>query len=602
LAGAAAGQERPATPAKQPPADRYGDPLPRGAIARLGTLRLRQATDIAALAFSPDGNWLISAGPSGQPAFWAVHDDLRGSDGTPRGLEWAACLGRGKAVSPDGQTAAVGLLNGPIEVRSRRTGHVVHELRGHHGRVEAIAFAPDGQSLLAASLAFRPPGQRGLIHEFILWDAKTGAELRRLPGTDQADNRLDGRHGVAFAPDGRLVATTSTDGTARLWDMRTGKELFRLSERGGTEAVAFSPDGAFVTWAEFNAVSVLDLKTRKVVRVLRGPVQAVLALAFSPDGKTLAAGGADRVIWLWDLASGKPSDAPAGHRAAVTRVVFSPDGRRVASAGQDGTVRLWEATTGKQVAALPDVPRWTRIAFRPDGKALAVAGRPADEVAVWDLAADRKVPWPDRRKVFGYELAFAPDGRTLATSTGQMELALWDVVHAEVVQHLTTHRPIRCHVFSPNGRWLASGGDDGVVRLWDVRTGKEDKHFGPRGLGSVLDLAFSADGALLAVADGHSLRLLEVAGGRERWQLRARGDWYDQVTLSADGRLAATGAADGAVVLVAVATGKEWRRLRGHRGAVVTVAFAPRGRRLVSAGEDTTALVWDLVGDAVPDR
>jgi WD40 repeat protein len=430
----------------------------------------------------------------------------------------------------------------------------------------------------------------------------TGKELRRLAGTDQPDNRLDGFHGVAVSPDGRLAATTSTDGTARLWDARTGKELHRFSERGATETIAFSRDGARVAWAEFNAVYVADIKSRKVFRVLRGPVQAVLALAFSPDGKTLAGGGADRVVWLWDVESGKPVAEPAGHRSSVTQAVFSRDGKTVASASDDGTVRVWDAITAKQVAELAGLQRWTRIAFRPDGRALAVAQRPGDEVHVWDLATQRQLPWLGGRKVFGYELAFAPDGRMLATSTGQAAIDLWDVRRASVSRQLTTNKAVNCHVFSPDGRWLASGEDDGVVRLWDVRAGKEQKRFERKGRPGAVDLAYSADGALLAVAGGHGIGLLEVASGRERWRHEDPRDWYDHLALSADGRLVAAGLRHGEVVVLAAATGKECRRLRGHRGTVLTVAFAPRGRKLVSAGEDTTLLLWDLAGLAVPDR
>jgi RNA polymerase sigma factor (sigma-70 family) len=279
----------------------------------------------------------------------------------------------------------------------------------------SVAFSPDGR--LFAS------GDAGNVIR--LWDAASGNEVRSLAGHSDAILAL------AFSPDGRLLASTGRDKKVLLWDVRSGKERARL--RGGdsiASAVAFSPDGRSV------ATAGLDDKTVRIWDVTKADEQgpgavhedAVLCVAYSPDGRTIASGGADKTVHLWE--AGRKDRVLAGHEEAVTGVAFSPDGKLVASAGADGAVRFWDVASGKEVRRL-----------NAGGKRVA-------------------------------SLAFAPDGRTLATASDKA-VRLWDFASGRVVAEFRGHdRAVTSIAYSPDGKLLVSASGDGALRVWDAASGR----------------------------------------------------------------------------------------------------------------------------------
>jgi WD40 repeat protein len=196
---------------------------------------------------------------------------------------------------------------------------------GRPGRVEAVAFSPDGTRVLTGST----DGTAWL------WDGATSKLVATLAG------HTSYLHAAAFSPDGARVLTGSEDSTARLWDAATGKAVAVLAgHTGPVGAVAFSPDGTQVLTSEGYWVRLWDVATGKAVATLEktGPVAAV---AFSPDGTRVLTGSGDIMARLWDAASGKVVASLAGHTDSVTAVAFSPDGTRVLTGSQDNTARLW---------------------------------------------------------------------------------------------------------------------------------------------------------------------------------------------------------------------------------------------------------------------
>ena len=277
--------------------------------------------------------------------------------------------------------------------------------------------------------------------------------------------------GVAFSPDGRLLATASCDKTARLWDVATGDCLRTLTGHTGTViGVAFSPDGRLLATASERTARLWDVATGAAVRILTGHTGTVFGVAFSPDGRLLATVGSDdETARLWDVATGDCLRTLTGHTGTVFGVAFSPDGRLLATAGSDDeTARLWDVATGDCLRTLTGHTGTVfGVAFSPDGRLLATASW--DETArLWDVATGDCLRTLTGHTALIMGVAFSPDGRLLATGSADETARLWDVATGDCLRTLTGHTALIHGVaFSPDGRLLATASHDRTARLWD---------------------------------------------------------------------------------------------------------------------------------------
>jgi RNA polymerase sigma factor (sigma-70 family) len=561
--------------------DRYGDPLPDGAVARLGTLRFYHGSQVNWLRFSPDGKFIVSTGMD-------------------RNRLWETATGRELPLAEVSQVGELFVFRGRLLVAetNQRTGEA-------HMRDVA-----NGTDLFAAAW------QAGTMHIRDLTSDKelspTEADKLRAAwkegiGPRRGQDAAGGQRAVS--PDGRILATVDVaNKRIRLQDAHTQEDLPPLLDQpteDGPMALAFSPDGRLLAapYAGGPMVRLWDLTTRKEVRQLQGKDFQVFRTLFSPDGKVLA--GADgSSVTLWDVASGKPCH-DFGHSYCINAVAFAPDGKTLVSAATytDPVIRLWDPLTGKQKAAWHGhVYGMDGLVFSPDGRLVASASQD-ETIRLWDFATGKEVRRLHGKRGMAVAVAFAPDGKTLA-SVSKGVLQRWDVATGREIRTFDDLGPTYPDVaFAPDGKTIAVGRQGGkTVQLRDLATGMEVG--GLRSTGSpVSRFYFSPDGKSLATTSSNdaTVRLWDLAAGRELRTFAAvpaprdRADAFN-CAFSPDGRTLAAGYADRTVRLWEVASGRERARFDGHRAEVSGLAFSPDGTLLASGSVDRTVLVWDVSG------
>jgi WD40 repeat protein len=522
--------------------DRAGEELRWSVVTTLS----RDSQFLALAAEGPEGNWTVR-----------VFDVYSGKLLRSLGQD----IQRWKQIdslqfSRDNGALAIGVR---ADVRPPNSGIYLYDLVqggepviSEHWASEAttdLAFGADRKTLFVK-------GSKGTVTR---WEAATQKHKVLLHGTDRPWFTY-----LALSPDGETITfviySPENQSTVRFLDTRTGtprRPPLRYEHPVGP--LVFAPDGRSLALAGSDLFCrLLSVTAVQDYHSLPRAGQEAWTLAFSPDNKTLAIGYDDEVghnrqtLLLWDIAARQPRAILAGHESVVTSAVFSPDGSRLISGSYDKTVGIWDTSSGHLLKTwAARTGRIRALALSPDGMTLAAAGKDPDGlIRLWDLSSNKELLSLDGAD---YRCAvFAPDGKTLATSTNESEhsgVKIWKSETGELLCQLLNGSSVFGLAFSPDGKSFATGDREGAVRFWDLATQKPQtrdvKH-----QAEVRSVAYSPDGRTLASGSADkSVRLWQTATGLELMAFKDLGAEVNAVAFSPDGRILAAALHDGTVRL-----------------------------------------------------
>lgn len=588
------------------------------------------------IATSPDGRWLATAGGfrPGKISIWEL------ATGRPIHTLNAHTEIQALAFSPDGArlvSAGVDTADGPrnvvvppgIKLWEVVSGRVLAILSGHTGSVNSLAVSADGRWIASAgrdaiklwdaesgqflkdltqifdpvlSLSFSPDGRS------LAWVTRNNVELWDLAANRRSATRVSWNpmssaplKAVTFSTDGRWLAA-GNDRDVQMWEADTGKQIRSWSTQGSIFGVAYSPDGKYLASTNGASVIVWDLANHQPRTLAAHERDSVKAVAFSPDGRYLATASQGAAVKLWDAASGRELASFTGHQYLLESVGFSPDGRLLVSSGSSDALKIWDIETRKELFSFPSA---RVFAFSPNGRLLAAQnGR---NVVIREAATGREIRTFEAHTEAVYSIAFSPDGRVIATGgggkRGDSTVRTWNVETGARIFTMEGHtESVFSLAFSPDGRRLASGALDNSIKIWDPATGKHQASLNAHSA-AVQSLAFSSDGHSLASAsaDG-TVKLWNSLTGNETQTLAVSVGALEHLAFSPDKHWLATGggassfqasSSDRQVKMWDTASGLELRTLSGHTDRVLDLGLSANGKLMTSVSSDGSTRIWD---------
>ncbi len=539
-----------------------GDDLPRGARARYGSTRFLHADGVECVAWTPDGKWIVSGSEDKSVRVWdaATGRELRRFEGHT----WHVA---DVAVSPDGKLVASAGSDKTVRIWDLEKGTARHVITGTE-LAEGVAFSPDG-TLLATSwwdghVRYYEPGSWECVRDVTVALKKPRSDFRpRIAFVDRETLAVGGIDECL-----RIVRGEAVTGypvlEQKFWRIACATVGSLVACGGGDE----------------RKVVLFDVNESRVVHELPcgpGDPRSFWPIAFSPNGEVVAARDPDHAaLWRWRTATGEQLEFFEGDGFYVEALAFSPDGTSLAGGGNDHRVHVWDAKSGKELVKSSGAGHPIgAAAITSDGRTLVLGA--TTSIVVLDAAT------LEERKRFhagvGIGLALSPDGKVV--TGGWESLRLWDLETGQLLHDYGKQEGAVWGVaFSPDGDTFTSA-SEGMLHLWSARSGKELRSIQT---GECMAAAFSPDGSLLAAADGGAggLTLIDPGTGDTVRTIK-QGTEVCAIAFSPDGKLVASGGRDGSIRISRTRNGKAPHKLLWKEG-VRAIAFSPDGTLVATGG------------------
>jgi len=430
---------------------------------------------ISSMAFSADGNSILTASYGGNARIWDLNGNMLKEFGGD--LDYIYSV----AFAPDGSKILTGSVDGVAKLWDI-SGDLIDEFNGHTNRISSVAFSPDGSKILTGS-----------YDNYIrLWDLE-GSQLYALKGHV---NRVSS---VAFSADGTKVLSGSYDGTARLWE-RKGKLTREFDAHNEfIRSVAYSPDGTKLLTGAFDHIARLWDLNGNLLNEMIGHEDRINSLVFSPDGTKILTGSEDSKAFMWDL-NGVKLQEFVGHNEGVSSVAFSPDGTKVLTGSTDRSIKLWDLNGEliKEIGKHDDGV--STVVFSPDGTKILSASW--DKVArLWSLEGNIIIQFESHTDQV-HSAVFSPDGSQILTGSGDRSIKLWDVEGSVLLEIKDQPEIVSSVAFSPDGSRILTASLSHSARLWDLNGNMLQEY-----PGQIVAVAFSPDGSQILVGSGKTVQL-----------------------------------------------------------------------------------------------
>lgn len=599
--------------------DVLGDPLPKGAIGRFGTVRLRHGSWVQCMRYSADEKFLFSGGKDTCIRVWDAGNGklktvLEGHSNDVFDLAevpsesllisasadhsirvWNLKTGKMHTVIDTAKIIYSSLLyrsgrtffasgregteKGVVSFLNLDSGRVLRTYTGSGGPVLSLDLSPDQSTLVCGD-------ESGQI---LFWKTETGQSIRSIKtGIPRVSH-------LKFSNDGARVFAVCDDGTVCIFDASTGDKI--ISQRPGNESrvpsIAFAPDQALLYLSQLNnTLTIVDTKSLSPGRAPFKSRGSVSTLLIPSHGNLLLAGGYDGAIRFWNLQTGAEVEATPSHKGRVRTLDFSADGSLVISGGDDGTARLWDVKTMRMQSLLHTAAReLTTVRFTPDGKYVALG---SDDFRVMELSSGKAV-FTNRQNDQVSDVAFPAQQGTafVVFDNGKNLVAPFPNIMSNGQLNAPLTLKGRYGSMSADGA-IFSTSDQSSITVIKTKDGQEHQSLST-GNDTISSHKISADGTRIAAGTYKGwIWIFDARSGKVVKQWSAHKGFVTSIQFSADGKFVASGGEDSTVKVWNASNGSEMKSFTGHLGSVTAVRFSPDTRVLASGAFDSTVLLWDL--------